>query len=382
MKKTISLLMLGWILITSLSWCSNLSTSIESKWPEVVKIGVIAPLSGPAWNYGEDAINAYNYIVEKFNSSQSELEIKLVVEDGKCDGKTAASAAQKLINIDNVEVILWWICSVETVPVGKIAQSNQVTLLSPLSSAPEIAEIWNYVFRFYNDAYVTKKLSQYMADQWAKKVFVLTESTDSCLWYANAIEKNFPGVVEKQIYQSSEKDFGMIAKQIKAKLNDVDFLVFLPNSDGNVIGIIQALDKEGILESMKWRIATNELITSKQITDTLWSKTDGIKTTQLMNLESMWSKAKSLVEDFLKEHTITSDSFWIVFESEAVSLLIDAIKENWNTSEWIRDYFNNLNKNNKRKWYFGDYYFTENRDANWLDFLVYEMKDGKLVNGK
>jgi len=29
-----------------------------------------------------------------------------VVEDGKCDGKTAASAAQKLINIDNVEVIL------------------------------------------------------------------------------------------------------------------------------------------------------------------------------------------------------------------------------------------------------------------------------------
>jgi hypothetical protein len=159
-------------------------------------------------------------------------------------------------------------------------------------------------------------------------------------------------------------------------------LVFLPNSDGNVIGIIQALDKEGILESMKWRIATNELITSKQITDTLWSKTDGIKTTQLMNLESMWSKAKSLVEDFLKEHTITSDSFWIVFESEAVSLLIDAIKENWNTSEWIRDYFNNLNKNNKRKWYFGDYYFTENRDANWLDFLVYEMKDGKLVNGK
>jgi len=36
----------------------------------------------------------------------------------------------------------------------------------------------------------------------------------------------------------------MIAKQIKAKLNDVDFLVFLPNSDGNVIGIVQALDKE------------------------------------------------------------------------------------------------------------------------------------------
>jgi len=27
------------------------------------------------------------------------------------------------------------------VPVGKIAQSNQVALLSPLSSAPEIAEI-------------------------------------------------------------------------------------------------------------------------------------------------------------------------------------------------------------------------------------------------
>lgn len=382
MKKTLSLFLAGVITISTLAWCSNISTS-QNKWPEIVKIWVIAPMSGPAANYWEDAVNAYKYAVDKFNSENSwKIQIELVIEDWKCDWKTAASAAQKLISIDKVQTILWWICSVETVPAWKIAQANRVTLLSPLSSAPEIAEIGDYVFRFYNDAYVTKKLSSYMTNQWVKKVFVLAESTDASLWYAKAIEKYFTWVVEKEIYQSSEKDFGMIAKQIKSKLKDIDFLVFVPNSDGNVIGILQSLDKEGILESMKWRIATNELINWKQIIETLWSKTDWIKTTQLMNLASMWSSAQILVEDFLKGHTITSDPFWIIFESEWISLLIDAIKENWNNSDWIRRYLNSFNENNKRKWYFWDYYFTPERDANGLDFLVYEVKDGQLVNGK
>jgi len=41
-------------------------------------------------------------------------QIKLVVEDGRCNGKDATAAVQKLINIDKVAVIAGGACSSET----------------------------------------------------------------------------------------------------------------------------------------------------------------------------------------------------------------------------------------------------------------------------
>jgi len=51
-------------------------------------------------------------------------------------------------------------------------------MLSPVSSAPEVAEVGNYVFRYWNDAYVTKKLADYMNDQGIKKLAIIRENTD------------------------------------------------------------------------------------------------------------------------------------------------------------------------------------------------------------
>jgi len=51
-------------------------------------------------------------------------QIELVVEDGKCNGKDATAAVQKLINIDKVAVIAGGACSSETLAAGKIAQEQ------------------------------------------------------------------------------------------------------------------------------------------------------------------------------------------------------------------------------------------------------------------
>jgi hypothetical protein len=37
------------------------------------------------------------------------------------------------------------------------------------------------------------------------------------------------------MYQKEEKDFPMIAKQIKSKTNESDFIIFLPSSDESTI---------------------------------------------------------------------------------------------------------------------------------------------------
>ncbi|HMS91674.1 MAG TPA: hypothetical protein PKC87_05615, partial [Candidatus Absconditabacterales bacterium] len=117
----------------------------------------------------------------------------------------------------------------------------------------------------------------------------------------------------------------MIAKQIKTKIKESDFLIFLPSSDLSTIGIIDALDKEGILTMMKGRIASNEIVNSTNSYKTLGSKLDGIKTTQLVNLGALPSSATNLTQDMLKQFTINTDALFSVLEADAMSLAIDAI---------------------------------------------------------
>lgn len=79
-----------------------------------MKLGVIAPISGPASAYGEDYVNVVKHYTDAFNASQKEYKIEVIVEDGKCGGKDATAAAQKLINVDHVNMIYGGACSSET----------------------------------------------------------------------------------------------------------------------------------------------------------------------------------------------------------------------------------------------------------------------------
>jgi hypothetical protein len=83
-----------------------------------------------------------------------------------------------------------------------------------------------------------------------------------------------------------------------------------------------------------------------------------------------------------KKFTITSDPLWSILEADAMSLAIDAVVQVGNEGEAIKKYFTSFNAETPRKGYLGDYYFTPERDAHGLNFLVYDIKDGKLVNGK
>ncbi|MFZ2150519.1 MAG: ABC transporter substrate-binding protein [Candidatus Absconditicoccaceae bacterium] len=383
MKKTISILLSGIVLLSTLSGCTDTSTQTKDQGLQTYKIGVIAPLSGPAANYGEDAVNAYKFIANKFNAENSgKIHIELIFEDGKCEGKSATSAAQKLISIDKVQVIVGGFCSAETIAAGAIAQPNKVVMLSPVSSSPDISNIGEYIFRFYNDADVTKKLTNHIKEYGSNKIFVLAENTDFSVGFIKGLKENFTGEVETQMFQKDEKDFLMIAKQIKAKIKESDFIVFLPSSDSSTIGIVEAFDKESILSMMKGKIVSNEIVNSATSYETLGSKLNGIKTTQLINLGSLASSAKILTEEMLKNFSINTDPLFSVLEADAMSLAIKAIVKAGNDGTAIKDYFTSFNSDSQIKGYFGNYYFTPQRDAHGLSFLVYEIQDGQLVNGK
>ena len=107
---------------------------------ETYKIGSILPLSGDASSFGVPFQKTLNLAVKEINENGGidGKQVKIIYEDGKCENKQANQAANKLININNVNTIIGGICSGETLAAAPIAEENKVILFSPASGSPKI----------------------------------------------------------------------------------------------------------------------------------------------------------------------------------------------------------------------------------------------------
>ncbi len=116
---------------------------------KVIKIGAILPLTGDAALYGKRALKGLSLAVEEVNSSGGIVgkKIVLIVEDSKSDSKWGVSAANKLINLEHVKVIIGALMSSVTLSIAPICERNRVILLSPGSSNPKISKAGDYIFR-------------------------------------------------------------------------------------------------------------------------------------------------------------------------------------------------------------------------------------------
>ncbi len=124
-------------------WVTLLATSIESRAAPSATIGVSTSLTGPASNYGIDIKNTIVFA----NKVLAGNAYKLVIEDDRCDGKTAASVAKKLVEIDRVQAILGYTCSSSLMAVAPYLERSKVVAIAAGTTAPQIADAGEYIFR-------------------------------------------------------------------------------------------------------------------------------------------------------------------------------------------------------------------------------------------
>ena len=218
---------------------------------EPIKIGVIAPLTGDAAVYGEPARNVYQMAVEEINGSGgvNGQMLELVIEDGKCNGKDGSNAAQKLINVDKVQVIIGGICSSETIASAPIAETQKIVLFSPGASSPDLTGISPYFFRNYpSDASQGKTLAEVANGKGWKKVAILQEQTDYALGIYKAFSVRFEelgGTIVKEETSSSETDFRSQLTKLKAVNADAFFV------DTQTPAVSERIFKQ--MQDLKWK---------------------------------------------------------------------------------------------------------------------------------
>lgn len=163
---------------------------------EAIKIGAILPLTGDGAAYGVPLQKVAQIAIDKVNKEGGidGKKLEFIWEDGKCNGKDAASAVQKLINVDKVKIIYGGFCSSETLGIAPIAEQAHVVVLSPGSSSPDITNAGDYIFRNYpSDSSQGAILAEVAKGLGLKKIGMLTEQQD----YTVGIQKAFKAAFEK-----------------------------------------------------------------------------------------------------------------------------------------------------------------------------------------
>ncbi|MDP1694703.1 MAG: ABC transporter substrate-binding protein [Candidatus Woesearchaeota archaeon] len=212
---------------------------------EAIKIGFLGPLTGDAASIGTNAQKGVELAVKEINEAGgiNGRKIEVTYEDGKCNAKDAATAGNKLINLDKVTAIVGGLCSSETMAIAPVAEQQKVIVFSYCSSAPTITTAGDYIFRDYaSDAYegfyaagiAKEKLN-------AKNVAILYCLSDWCVGIKDVFKKTFTdaggSVVIEEGYEQSTND--LKTQLTKVKQANPDMLYFVGYTEASIIGINQ-----------------------------------------------------------------------------------------------------------------------------------------------
>ncbi len=116
---------------------------------EMIKLGVITPLTGDAAIYGEYAKTSIDLAVEEINNNGGVdgKMINIIYEDDQASPEKSVKAVNKLVNIDNVDGLIYCSGSGATLAGLPILEKNQVPTVVGLASSPDIRNSGEYIFR-------------------------------------------------------------------------------------------------------------------------------------------------------------------------------------------------------------------------------------------
>ncbi len=202
---------------------------------DLIKVGVILPLTGKLAKFGEIENKSYLMAVDEINAAGgvNGKKIDLIIEDTSGKSDVGRSAIEKLINRDKVIVVGGGCSSTVTWAAIAIAQQNKVPFLVNTGSADRITEQgWEYIFRLnppvseYSGAF--KSFAQEIASD-IKTVVILHMNSVFGAYEADKIIKQAEDlglqIVLKQSFESNATDFKPLIMNVKAKKPDLVYLI-------------------------------------------------------------------------------------------------------------------------------------------------------------
>jgi len=240
-------------IVLGLSGCGKSASDQAAASGElVVRIGAVAPLTGPQAHLGKDNENGTRMAIDDANAkglviSGKKVHFELISEDDQADPKSATIVAQKLVD-NKVSGVIGHLNSGTTIPAAKIYSDNGIAQISPSATAVAYThQGFNTAFRVMaNDAQQGHALGAYAVKNLAaKRIAVIDDRTA----YGQGLADEFikavlaaGGEIVSHEYTSDKSvDFTAVLTAVKGKQPDLLFYGGMDAQGGPMARQIKAL---------------------------------------------------------------------------------------------------------------------------------------------
>jgi branched-chain amino acid transport system substrate-binding protein len=177
------LFIIGWIVAAMFSpaaLTSSYGTSMEAEGP--YKVGAIFAVTGRASSLGEPQKKTAEMIAEEINKAGgiNGHALELIIYDDEGDATKSMAAIKKLINEDNVSVVIGPSTSGTSLAIVGVAEATQIPMISCAANKRIVNPVKqrHWVFKVTgSDMHVAQKLFTHMKGMRITKVAIMTDTT-------------------------------------------------------------------------------------------------------------------------------------------------------------------------------------------------------------
>ena len=355
---------------------SGTATAVKAEM--VVKIGHVAPLTGPIAHLGKDNENGARLAVDDANAQKIVIDGKLVTfellgEDDQTDPKTGTVVAQKLVDA-HVAGVVGHLSSGTTIPASAIYNQAGFPQISPSATNPKYTQQgFKTAFRVMaNDIQQGSAAGTYaVKNLGARRIAIVDDRTAYGYGLANEFEKaaqaNGAAIVAREFTNDKVVDFKAILTKIKAKNPDV---IFLGGMDAVGGPMLKQMKELGI----KAKFTTGDGGCSPELIKLAGPASEGVICTQAGLPVDKLPNGQKFVADFTGKYGPIQ--IYSPYSYDAVMVLIDAMKRA-NSADPAK-YLPEVGKT-AYNGVTGKIEFDAQGDIKNGAITVFEIKDGKLV---
>ncbi|WP_420224009.1 ABC transporter substrate-binding protein [Pigmentiphaga litoralis] len=224
----------------------------------VVKLGHVAPTTGPIAHLGKDMENSARMAVEDLNAAGvtlggKKVKFELLAEDDASDPKQGTAAAQKLVDA-KVNGVIGHLNTGTSIPASKIYYDAGIVQISPASTGTAYTKQgFDTTFRVVaNDGQLGGTLGRYAVKELKAKNFAVVDDRTA---YGQGVAEEFAKsaaaaggkVVSRQYTTDKATDFQAILTSMKANKPDVVFFGGMDAVAGPMLRQMKALGIEAHL---------------------------------------------------------------------------------------------------------------------------------------
>ncbi|MCS7286047.1 MAG: ABC transporter substrate-binding protein [Anaerolineae bacterium] len=303
--------------------------------PQVYKIGIFSPTTGPAAADGTSALNAARLAVKFINEAGGVRgkKLELIHYDDAAKPDQAVSVVRKLIEQDKVIAIISGSYSGATRAAASVCQEAGVVMLSAYAVHPDITRTGDKIFRVgvlgtvegrVGGALVVEKLG-------AKRIAILTLDND----FGRSITEGFKSylqgkdvqIVFEEKYPLGETEFKAILQRVKDANPDVLFASAYYSEAAHLVRQAKEI-------GLKAQIVGQEGYDSPKFLELAGEAAEGVIIITDLNRDDPREIVQKFLKEYQKEYGIPADMVG-ASAFDAVQILAWAIEKGGPTTEGI-----------------------------------------------